>query len=75
MGKARAASGERLVKFNRAEFDTLKRVQRDVVQVIEELDRAESCDIDCQELRTLLSGIMSRTQAIEREFMTPAPTR
>ncbi len=61
------------VIFTRAHFDALKRAERDLHDLLEVLDKADRCGIECQEFRQVRDELGRRLSAIEREFMTPPP--
>lgn len=59
---------------NRAQFDNLRRVQRDLHDLLVDLDALDTCGVECQETRNLARQLLERTQKLEAGFFTPPPT-
>lgn len=63
----------KLQVFTRTHFKALKDAQRDLHDILPEIDKADRCGIECREFREVLDELSRRFTAIEREFMTPPP--
>lgn len=61
--------------FSRADWERLTAAQRKIADSLEEFDRAERCGVDCQQLRQIAADLATQLEAIQREYMTPAPRR
>lgn len=61
--------------FTKRDYDKLKMAERTIHDLLPNLDKAEACGVDCEQLRSYVTGFSQVLQAIERNFMTPAPTK
>lgn len=61
--------------FSYRDFEKLKEAERIIHDALPQMDKAENCGVECAEIRAAAKELQSRLAAIEREFMSPPPTR
>lgn len=61
--------------FTKRDYDKLQEARRKIHDLLPMFDRAQNCGIDCDELRQAAEELRNRLESIEREFMTPSPSR
>jgi hypothetical protein len=59
--------------FNRADYETLVRVERDLNEMLPLLDKADSCGVDCAVFRQQRDDLAKQLSLIKQHFMTPPP--
>lgn len=60
--------------FTQQDYELLRRERRRLADLIETLDKAGQCGIDCTMYRSMRDEIDGQLAAIEQHFMTPIPT-
>lgn len=60
--------------FTRAHYDTLVAERRRLGDLVQTLDKAEQCGIECAMYRQMRDEIDRQLAAIQQHFMTPPPS-
>ena len=61
--------------FTKRDFDAVQEAKRTIHDLLPQLDKAENCGIECAEIRQVAEAFRTRLEAIEKNFMSPPPTR
>lgn len=61
--------------FNRAHYEMVKTAQRILHDLVPVFDKAEICGLECQQYRQYAQQLQTQLSSIEREFLSPPPTR
>lgn len=61
--------------FTKRDFDSVQDAKRTIHDLLPQLDKAEGCGIECAEIRQVAETFRNRLEAIEKQFMSPPPTR
>lgn len=63
------------VIFDRSQYDQLRAGLERLGRLVEVMDKAEACGINCEGFRGVHDHLSQQLEAIERNFMSPPPTR
>ena len=59
--------------FSKADYETLVRTRRDLNDMIQRLDKAQACGVDCAIFRQQRDELDQQLSQIQQHFMTPPP--
>ena len=57
----------------REAYDILQRSERELEPLIEEIDRLETCGVECQQYRDMCAAMLAQSRAIRAAFFDPPP--
>jgi hypothetical protein len=61
--------------FSKAHYDSLIKAERELHDVLPDIDSAEACGLDCTAYRDAVLRLQESFSSVKQHFMTPPPKR